>query len=319
MQTSEDDAREWVVRARRGDLAGAWEISDRTLQRHVQGPDSCRPRHEQSVWRGEPLDGRRVLVRCYHGLGDTIQFSRYLPRVAAVAREVILWAQPSLIPLLQSIPGVDRILPLTDGRLDVPYDVDVEIMELSHVFRSTLETIPRDVPYLAVPPAAPPHAGPRPRVGLAWRAGDWDRRRWIPFELLRPLLDVGGVTWCSVQQHRRPGEEHAALIDVSHDDLHEAARRIAALDLLISVDSMPAHLAGALGVPVWTLLMRNADWRWMEDRADSPWYPTMTLFRQETTGDWPAVISRVEARMRKGRFERGPISGPRPADSEPPG
>ena len=322
VQTSEEDAREWLVRARRGDLAAAWEASDRILRRHIQSPDYSRPRHEQSIWRGEPLEGKRVLIRCYHGLGDTIQFIRYAPMLRGVARKVVVWAQPPLIPLLESVRGIDRLLPLTEGTPDVSYDVDLEVMELPFIFRTTLATIPRDIPYLSVQSPRLPRAavaGPPPRIGLTWRSGDWHTSRSIPFEMLHPLFELTGVTWCSVQQHRGADESHPALIDISHDDLHEAARRVAALDLLITVDSMPAHLAGALGVPVWTLLLEQADWRWMEERADTPWYPTMRLFRQDGTGDWAPVVGRVAAALRAGDLETGAISERRPPDSGPPG
>jgi ADP-heptose:LPS heptosyltransferase len=109
---------------------------------------------------------------------------------------------------------------------------------------------------------------------------------------------VPSVTWFSLQQHRGPEETHPALTDISRDDLFEAARRVRALDLLITVDSMPAHLGGALGVPVWTLLVHDPDWRWMRDRDDSPWYPTMRLLRQPGPGDWEPVISAVVSRLR---------------------
>src|SRR5690606_19458527 len=124
------DAREWLRLARQGDFVRAWEASDRILQRHAANPDFTKPRHLQSIWTGEPLDGKRVLIRCYHGLGDTIQFIRYAPRVREIAREVIVWAQPSLLPLFASVRGIDRLLPLHDGAPGVEYDVDVEVMEL---------------------------------------------------------------------------------------------------------------------------------------------------------------------------------------------
>ena len=290
-----DDAAEWERCARRGDFASAWQASDRILQRHRAAPDFSRPRHEQSVWQGEPVADRRVLVRCYHGLGDTIQFIRFVPRLAMIAREISVWAQPSLIPLLRPVRGIDRLLPLHDGPPDADYDVDVEVMELPFVLRATLDTIPREIPYLSVAPCDLP--GRRPRIGIAWRVSNWEHQRSIPFRALRPLLDIEGITWCSLQQGRRPDESHAALHDISDGDLHDAARRVKGLDLLITADSMPAHLAGALGVPVWTLLLERADWRWMEGRADSPWYPTMRLFRQGHEGGWPNLVDRVRAEL----------------------
>ena len=295
---NERDNQQWLQFARRGEFERAWQVSDRVLQRHVRQPDTRRPRHEQSIWMGGPADGARVLVRCYHGLGDTIQFIRYARALRAIAREVIVWAQPSLLRLLESVEGIDRVVPLTDGTPDAEYDLDVEVMELPFIFRSTVATIPNDVPYVAAAPGVLP--GVRPRVGLIWRCGDWELRRSVPFDTLRPLLDIPGITWCSLQQHRRLDESHPNLVDVSADDICEAARRMAALDLVITVDSMPAHLAGALGVPVWTLLLKEADWRWMEDREDSPWYPAMRLFRQQSDGDWAGVIDRVIAQLRMG-------------------
>ena len=305
----ERDNREWLQHARRGDYERAWQVSDRVLRRHISRPYVPRPRHEQSIWKGQPLAGARVLVRCYHGLGDTIQFIRYMPMLREAASEVIVWAQPSLLRLLGSVAGIARLIPLTNGTPDVSFDVDVEVMELPFIFRTTTASIPRDVPYIHVPPVQLP--GVRPRVGLAWRCGDWEIRRSVPFEQLRPLLDVDGITWCSMQQHRRHEETHPNLIDTSADDIYQAAQRLASLDLMITVDSMPAHLAGALGIPVWTLLVAGADWRWMDDREDTPWYPTMRLFRQREEGDWPELIQRVANALRGKR-----ATGLRPVDWE---
>jgi len=162
----ERDARAWLARAKAGDFTGAWTMSDRILRRHASNPDYTRPRHLQSIWTGEPLQGKRVLVRCYHGLGDTIQFVRFVPRLRRIAREVIVWAPAPLVPLLRSVSGIDRLLPLHDGPPDVLYDVDVEMMELPFVFRDTLDTIPRAVPYLSVSASTLP--GSAPRVGLWW-------------------------------------------------------------------------------------------------------------------------------------------------------
>ena len=205
------------------------------------------------------------------------------------------WRRP-LVPLLRTLDGIDRLLPLHDGSPEIDYDVDVEVTELPFVFRTTLESIPARIPYLSVSPA--PIDGAIPRVGIAWRCSDWEPTRSIPFAQLRPLLDVDGVRWMSVQHGRRPDEFHPALVDVSRGSLLEAARQIAALDLLVTIDSMPAHLAGALGKPVWTLLLQRADWRWMEDRADSPWYPTMRLFRQRCEGNWTELLARVSEELR---------------------
>lgn len=292
----------WTECMRRGDFAGAWRISDAVLAERRGVPCSHWPRHYQYLWNGEPLDGKRVLVRCYHGLGDTVQFVRYAPRVKRIAREVILWAQPELLPLLSSAPGIDRLLPLHDGTPDVDYDVDVEVMELAHVFRSTEETLPRDVPYLfprRAGDAATATPGQRLRVGIVWAAGGWDARRSVPLAELRPLFEVEGVAWRVLQRGpaRQEWPGQVGLLAGS-ERAEELAAEMAALDLVVTVDSFPAHLAGALGVRTWTLLHAEPDWRWLTRRADSPWYPTMRLWRQEAAGEWGPVVQRVASGLR---------------------
>jgi hypothetical protein len=283
---------------RRGAFEEAWAISDAVLHARVGVPCWHWPRHQQYLWDGTPLADKRVLVRCYHGLGDTMQFIRYAPLIKDMARAVMVWAQPALLPLLRTMHGIDRLLPLHDGAPDVEYDVDVESMELPHIFRTTLATIPAEIPYLHIAPAALPRQG-RVAVGLVWAAGDWEHeRRSIPWPLLAPLATVPGVALYILQ--RGPALEHyqhGVGILSGTDDVVETARLMRALDLVISVDTMSAHLAGALGVPVWTLLDAAADWRWMDEREDSPWYPTMRLFRQECPGAWEPVVARVMAEL----------------------
>jgi hypothetical protein len=336
----------WMFHMRRGDFAAAWKICDDVLRARRGKPCCHLPRHQQYVWDGTPLDGRRVLVRCYHGLGDTVQYIRFARLVKAVAQEVIVWAQPALRPLLRTVDGIDRLLPLHDGTLDVDYDVDVESMELAHVFRITPETLPSEVPYIDVGSAmadcprgdfkapftltrrntnplagnieraaAGPITGGRGQkrlypnsadldgssahhmqkeVGIVWSSGIHDETRSVPFHYLEPLMKLRNVRLHILQRgpayHAWPPE--LGVHDGS-DDIQETARRMRSLDLVISVDSFPAHLAGALGVPVWTLLQHQADWRWMTNREDSPWYPTMRLFRQPAPGDWRCVVEQV--------------------------
>jgi len=296
---------------RAGDFAEAWRICDRVIDSRRGETCFHLPRHQQWVWSGSPIDDRDVLVRCYHGLGDTIQFARFLPMLRARARSVTVWAQPRLIPLLETIesrmPGGSRIpdpgsllrfLPLHDGDVGIDYDVDVEIMELGHVFRTTLQTLPAAVPYLSFPPMTLV-ANCRPTIGLVWRAGDWDAQRSIPFRELAPLVDVD-ADWYVLQGADTVDERPPAFgTPVGTNDIGELAAAMGALDLVITIDSMAAHLAGALGVPVWTLLPYRADWRWMDGRNDSPWYPTMRLFRQPSPGDWQSVVTRITCELRK--------------------
>lgn len=296
----------WSQHMRRGDFESAWIVSDAILDSRRGLTGRRLPRHEQWVWDGTPLAGKRVLVRCYHGLGDTLQFIRYAPMLKTVAREVIVWVQPKLIPLLRTADGIDRLLPLRDGAPETEYDTDVELMELPHVFRTTLRDIPCEVPYIHVQPpmASGLWAGLRRNgrfhVGLAWRSGDWDARRSIPFALLARLAEIPGVALHALQYG--PGLEEmpagfGALL--GSGDMLATAAAVRALNLVISVDSMPAHLAGALGAPVWTLLHAEPDWRWMDGREDSPWYPTMRLFRQGRPGEWGPVVERVRGELER--------------------
>lgn len=304
-EAEDDPGAAWTRHMRRGEWEAAWRVSDAVLAARGGAPCWHLPRHEQPVWDGTPLAGKRVLVRCYHGLGDTLQFVRFVPRVGEVAAEVTVWAQPALLPLLGTVRGIGRLLPLHDGVCEAEYDVDVEVMELAHVFRATPETLPAAVPYLHADPAPLPDDGACLRVGLVWRAGNWDERRSVPLPLLAPVAEIPGVALHLLQRGPALAELPPGFGIVSgSDDVTEAARVMRALDLVVSVDSMPAHLAGALGVPVWTLLHTDPDWRWMEGREDSPWYPTMRLFRQARPGEWGPVVARVAAELRRRAGER---------------
>ena len=298
----------WMRHMRHGDWAEAWRISDVELRRRTaQGSpaDPRCPRHRQSIWDGTPLEGKRILVHCYHGMGDTVQFIRFIPLLRQIAACTIVWAQPTLLPLLRSAAGIDLLLPLHEGTPDdVSRDVDIELMELPHALRVTLETLPCRVPYLrgrrtGVQPFAPLRG--TPTVGVVWQSGDWDPRRSIPASLIGGLMRLEGIEWQVLQRGpalaSRPPELRLGTLPEIHDILDEAGV-LCALDLLISVDTLSAHLAGALAVPTWTLLPADADWRWMDGRDDTPWYPTMRLFRQAAAGDWDSVIRRVAEALR---------------------
>jgi hypothetical protein len=305
----------WTAAMRRGDFARAWEISDAILRERLVDRQCCVdwPRHFQFVWTGGSFACKRVLVRCYHGLGDTIQFIRFAAPLRAMAREVIVWAQPSLLPLIATAPGVDRVLPLHDGTPDVAYDVDVEIMELPHALRSMPHAVPRHVPYLFPEPLRSIPAAlsgeQRARVGVVWQAGDWAQHRSVPVPLIAGLACVPGVRLFSLQ--KGAAQTDASRIPALHicrDTLADDAALLFHLDLVITVDTMMAHLAGALGVPVWTLLHTDCDWRWQDHRSDTMWYPTMRLFRQPRPGDWESVIAPVCSALRE-RFGAPIASG----------
>lgn len=292
----------WMQYMRAGAFEEAWKISDIVLQANAGKPNEQSVRHLQRVWDGKPLAGKRVLIRCYHGLGDTIQFIRYAPLVHAIATAVIVWAQPAIVPLLETVTGIDQLIPLHNGKIEVEYDTDVEIMELPYVFRTTLNTIDLNIPYLFVSPISLLQSKHSIAVGLVWQAGDYDIRRSIPFTFFTSLFSIHNIEFYILQQQAiSAGWQEGFGVYLGDFDLYRYAQIINSLDLLITVDSMPAHLAGALGKPVWTLLQADADWRWMENRSDSPWYPTMRLFRQEKQGEWAPVLAQVAQQLKQFR------------------
>lgn len=300
MNQAIQDTNQWIHHMQRGAFEEAWKCSDADLKARAGKPCWHLPRHLQHIWNGEPLHGKRVLVRCYHGLGDTIQFIRFVPMLKAIAKEVVVWAQAELLPLLKTVQGIDQLLPLHNGTPEVAYDVDVEIMELTHVFRTTLATLPATVPYLHVEPMPVATGKDKLTIGLVWKAGDWDQRRNIPFSLLQPLLKIPGIQFIILQANAvAAGWQQGFGVNRGEFNLYDYARVVRGLDLMISVDSMPVHLAGTLGVPVWNLLQAEADWRWMTAREDSPWYPTMRIFRQKMQGDWEGVIDTVKEELKK--------------------
>lgn len=284
----------WRQHMRRGDFETAWTISDISLRTRI------RERHsrsaERKLWCGEPLDGKRVLVRCSYGLGDTVQFIRFVPLLQRIAAGVILDLQPMLVPLLKYIDGLESVVVLKDELPTNTYDVVIGLTELPHIFRTNLETIPV-APYVKITPRRF-QSTRNLRVGLVWEGGGWDQRRAVPEQLFTEFDHIPGVTLHIIQ--RGPALHRRCLgfgIDSGSDDVDEAARTIAALDLMITIDSMPAHLAAAIGVPTWVLLHSDCDWRWMQKRSDSPWYPCMRLFRQKNAGDWPPVVGKVKREL----------------------
>jgi hypothetical protein len=297
---------------RRGDFAAAWAVSDRILQQRVARREDCSgwPRHLQFLWDGRPLAGQRVLVHCYHGLGDTLQFVRLLDPLRDQVAHLTLRAQPVLLELLRSVRGIDHLLALHEGAPDVERDVDIELMELPHAMRLALDSIPCDVPYIHASRARPAASDELLHVGLVWRSGEWVPERSIPERQLARLADVAGIKWYSLQYPSQPLP--FAALDVARQNICIMAAQIRALDLVIAVDTMAAHLAGALGMPVWTLLHEDCDWRWMAERSDSPWYPTMRLFRQRACGGWDAVMDNVVEALRVSR-RAGFASSPQPS------
>lgn len=301
--TIEPAGQRWLEATRRGDFPAAWTVSDAVLAgRDLATRDNpALPYHLRWVWDGQPIEGRRVLVRCYHGLGDTLQFCRYLPLLRSRVAALTVETQPGLANLLSTLPGPDQVVPFDPAHPLQASDADIEIMELAHALRLP----PPPPPYLHVVPRRQSETGLF--VGLCWAAGGWDPDRSIPVEALAPLADLPGLRLVSLQRGPAANAASNELLAVAQDcsmDLMRTARLVAGLDLVVTVDTMIAHLAAALGRPTWLLLKRDADWRWGHGR--SPWYPAVRQFRQSIPGDWAAPVAALVAELRRGLKVCGP-------------
>jgi hypothetical protein len=256
-------------------------------------------------WDGQALAGRRILLHAEQGFGDVIHLARYIPMVAERGGKMIVACPRNLHRLLRGLGPVEKWLgpqePLPDHDLHCPW------MSLPRVFETTLETIPAAIPYLSADPhvsrqwAARLPADGRLRVGLVWAGRRLpDRYRSIPADQLAPLGEIAGVHFVSLQKRQAAEQVLFAppplpLTDWSDDllDFADTAALLHNLDMVITIDTAVAHLSGAMGKPTWILLRKSADWRWLLDRNDSPWYPTVRLFRQEQLDDWTAPINQV--------------------------
>lgn len=301
-----DVSGDWFAAMRRGDFESAWRATDRIelprRQRQREPRFERQPEHLR--WDGTPPAGRTVLVRCEHGLGDTLQFMRFLPHLRA--DHVHFLVQPPLVELLRDAPGLGEVRNYwTDDPLP-PHEVDIEVMELAYAFRTTAAELPPPYPHLAS--RLPRHALALPdegrlRVGLVWSCSHWDQTRSIPLADLAPLFALEEVQFFSLQQGDAAADPLLQRLDIQPlsartADVRLAAAALCELDLLVTIDSMPAHLSGTLGRPTWVLLKHEADWRWIEGRDDSPWYPAVRLFRQPRAGDWRGVAHEVAAALR---------------------
>jgi hypothetical protein len=300
-----DPAALWLAAMRRGDHEAAWAISDEVLAaRNPATRDDPRlPCHQRWVWDGSSLAGREVLVRCYHGLGDTIQFARFLPSLARIAANVVVEVQPCLGPLLAASGLGARFIPFVPARPHPPLAGCIEIMELCHALR--LPPHAAAPPYLCVPPEETARQPARaasaiPVAGLCWRAGGWDPERSLALDSLVACIPPSWQLLC-LQPDASFDERRTAPFLNSEDRLArilDTAALIAGADLVVTADTMVAHLAGALGRPGMVLLKHQADWRW-ESGARSSWYPTLRLFRQAAPGDWFGALRVLTAALER--------------------
>jgi len=302
-----------LVQLLQGNYAAGWPNYEARCWQKKGAPRSF----PQPVWRGKALAGERILLHSEQGLGDSLQFLRYLPLVKAAGGTVILDVKPRLRRLAELIPGIDHLVSTGDEL--PPFDWHCPLMSLALAFGTRVDTIPATVPYLQVPSAAAEKAAAlvwdkdRLRVGIAWAGNPTqakDRFRSMPLTALAPLFELESVHFYSLQMGHgveqlaamQTGLSSRNLLEISDlapatDDMADTAAQMAHLDLVITVDTSVAHLAGALARPTWLLLSHAPDWRWLLEREDSPWYPTARLFRQSRAGDWPGVVERVRAEL----------------------
>lgn len=291
----------WDLAMLAGRFEDAWRESDEIRRRGGHDP--------HRFWNGEAIDGRRVIVRSLHGLGDAVQMFRYAPLLSARAAEVIYEVPPRMVPLARSFRGVENVITWGEDASHAPgWDLQVEITELPYVFRTTVDQLPIAQTYLELPEAtvraAADAMGRRqcPRVGIVWACGDWNPQRNVPLQLLEPLLRTTGLEFWSLQGNGSADQAWGMPVRDERelcDGLVPLAAVVANLDLVITPDTLAGHLAGALGKPAWLMLQYAADWRWMVQREDSPWYRSVRLFRQPAPGNWESVVQKIQVRLSK--------------------
>ena len=290
-----------------GNFEAGWAGYEARLK--LSHRSSYYPKFSQPMWHGrESVEGKTILIYADEGLGDSIQFARYIPMLAARGAQIILVVQEPARVLLSGIPGVSQCLPKTIDQFPA-FDFHCAISSLPLAFSTRLETIPPGVKYLPAPAESRVQAwedrlGPhnKLRVGLVWSGNpkhENDFNRSIPLRTLTRILDTD-ATFVSLQKDPRPGDKAALLertdiVDMTEHlaDFSETAALVNCLDLIVTVDTSVAHLAAALGRPTWILLPYSPDYRWLLDRDDSPWYPSVRLFRQTETREYGTVLDRV--------------------------
>jgi hypothetical protein len=289
----------WMAWMLLGEFESAWKESDAIRRRGA--PDIHR------FWNGEDIREKRVVVRCLHGFGDAVQFLRYAPALRSRASRVIFEVAPRFLEGARCFDGVDHVITWGDRVPDPSpsWDVQIEVMELPYLFRTQVRDLPLAQRYLRVPGevvarvAKDMGRSQQPRVGLVWSAGEWNVSRCVPLHLLAPVMDERGVEFWNLQGESpvtaEPCLDEGAFHEAEgcRDNILTLAAVISQLDLVITVDTLAAHLAGALGVPAWVMLQSAADWRWMTGTSRSPWYPSLRLFRQRRPGDWKSVVDDI--------------------------
>jgi Flp pilus assembly protein TadD len=301
----DDSSMHWgmaIIHLKRGEFEKGWPLFE--WRNQISGMSSFR--FAQAPWKGGKVENMTVLLYAEGGFGDTLLYVRYAPLVRERAGRVVLECQPELAPLLGSVAGIDQIIPR--GQMLPEFDYQLALPSLPLAFKTDLNTIPNRVPYVTAPEdrlvvwRQRVNSDGRRNIGICWAShaepGKKDPRR-CDFELLTPIFATPGARFFSLQVGGRPAAPPKDWVDMTADlhDFADTAALIQCLDLIITVDTAVAHLAGALAKPVWLLTAFNAAYQWLLERTDSPWYPTMRLFRQKKRGDWTGPIEQIAAAL----------------------
>ncbi len=316
----------WLLR---GDYSQGWAEYEWRLQQK----NASAPRWPQPRWDGSLKPEEALVLSVEQGVGDILQFIRYMPRVKERVGSVYLACRQPLIPLLSRCRGIDRLI--AEGDTVPPVDLQAPLLSLPYILGTTLDNLPRQVPYLEADPNLSNHwkarlaVYPGLKVGLVWQGNPEhpdDAFRSLPLQQLEPLLGIPGVHYFSLQKGDGAEQLDAlpagSLIDWSAEldegtgAFMDTAALLRHLDLLITVDTAIAHLAGGLGVRTWLMLAAVPDWRWLLDREDSPWYPTLRIFRQTTPGDWGPVVACLRTALEREMAGRGRLVMQRTEDND---
>jgi hypothetical protein len=272
----------WVCWMLLGEFEEAWKESDRS----------------ETPLRYGPSPSNRVVIHCLRGLGDAIQFLRFLPQLRNSCSHITVRAPARLVPLLKKCAAIDCVESFENQWDSRQFDYEIECSDLPYLFRVDDSTIP--LPDAHLPGLLRHRRGARSeklKIGLVWGAGEWNPARSVPVSFLSPLADEPGISLFSLQRgshaeglYASPLRDAIEQLEREHGNILDTADALMEMNLLIAVDTMTAHLARVLGKPVWLMLPQAADWRWMLDRSESPWYPSMRLFRQRSPGDWESVV-----------------------------
>jgi hypothetical protein len=291
-----------------GDFRSAWRESDAIDARAAPGANG--------LWDGSTWRNKSVLIKCLHGFGDTVQFIRYAPIIRRISGPLTVQVHPEIASLIETVPGIDRVVswgPSPTAELPES-EIALEVMELPRAVGTTIGSIPAQIPYVFVPKHKLSYSrerlnGTKPTIGFVWTAGSINPNRSLHLQALVPMFRCEQFDFVSLQ--RGPARDELDAVRNRYrirdaalwsSSLLDTAADISNISLVITVDTVTAHLAGALGRPVWLLLPFRADWRWMLSCIDSPWYPSMTIFRQRLDGEWEQVIDHVAAALANWRL-----------------